>query len=64
MKVVCDHCGTKVPEYETIILSDDGKRHCLNCFNKKISRELGIDFETVNFDLITIEDSPQSGLVV
>ncbi|MBU4227926.1 hypothetical protein KJ987_06730 [bacterium] len=57
MKVVCDHCGAKVPKYETVISPEDGKRHCFNCFNKKISQELGIDFETVNFDPITLEDS-------
>ena len=57
MKVVCDHCGAKVPKYETVISPEDGKRRCFNCFSKKMSQELGIDFEAVNFDPITLEDS-------
>ena len=57
-KVKCVVCGDLVPGYSTIYVSGtEGCRcHCHRCYNKIISKMMGLDFEHPAFEPIILKD--------
>jgi len=55
----CETCGKRIPGYNTVFLSSEGKQKlvCLKCYSQIISDYTGFDFEHVEFEPITIKDA-------
>ena len=54
----CSACGTQVASYDGVLLSaKEGTRFlCSRCYNETIAEYLGLDYEHVAFEPVTIED--------
>ena len=54
----CSACGTKVGSYDGVFLSaKEGTRFlCSRCYNETIAEYLGLDYEHVAFEPVTLED--------
>jgi hypothetical protein len=54
----CSACATTVPSYDGVFLSaEEGTRFlCSKCYNETIAEYLGLDYEHVAFEPVTLED--------
>jgi hypothetical protein len=54
----CSACGTQVASYDGVLLSaKEGARFlCSRCYNETVAEYLGLDYEHVAFDPVTLED--------
>jgi len=54
----CSACGTKVASYNGVLLSaKEGTRFlCSRCYNETVAEYLGLDYEHVAFEPVTLED--------
>jgi len=51
----CVVCGTSYRGFEGVFFGDQGE-HCLPCFNKKVARQMGIAFDQVDLQPVTLKD--------
>ena len=54
----CSACGTKVASYDGVSLSaKEGARFlCSRCYNETVAEYLGLDYEHVAFEPVTLQD--------
>jgi hypothetical protein len=54
----CSACGTRVAPHDGVLLSaKEGTRFpCSRCYNETVAEYLGLDYEHVAFDPVTLED--------
>jgi hypothetical protein len=54
----CDNCGTAVPTYDGVYLSNEHTHRflCSICYNESISEAIGLDFDHLSFHPITLAD--------
>ena len=54
----CSVCGTKVSPYDGVSVEYNAgtKFKCSRCYNESIAKHLGLDYEHVSFDPLTIQD--------
>lgn len=54
----CDSCGTEVPTYEGVYLSDERRNRflCSRCYNESVSEAMGLNFDHLSFHPITLAD--------
>lgn len=55
----CNHCNKKIFAMQGICTEIEGKQQvllCSSCWNKFISEEMGLDFETIELKPITLRD--------
>ena len=54
----CRGCGAVVASYEGVLLSagEDSRLLCSSCYNETIADYLGLDYEHVAFEPVTLED--------
>jgi hypothetical protein len=54
----CESCGGFVKDFDTIQLSSEGKTTllCSKCYNEFVAKDMGLDFQHVDFDPITLQD--------
>ena len=50
----CVVCGTSLRGFEGVFFDED--EHCLPCFNRKVARQMGITFDQVDLQPVTLSD--------
>ena len=57
-KSKCESCGKMVRSFDTINVSSKTKLSlfCSKCYNEFVAEDMGLDFEHVDFDPITLQD--------
>ena len=57
-KSKCESCGRFVKDFDTVNLSSQGKTTllCSKCYNECVAKDMGLDFQHVDFDPITLQD--------
>ena len=57
-KSKCESCGAMVRSFDTVNISSETKIKvlCSKCYNDSVSQYLGLDFQHVDFDPITLND--------
>ena len=57
-KSKCESCGRFVRSFDAIHISSEGKTTllCSKCYNEFVAENMGLDFQHVDFDPITLQD--------
>ena len=50
----CVVCGTSLRGFDGVFFDED--EHCLPCFNRKVARQMGITFDQVDLQPVTLSD--------
>ena len=55
---ICSACGTTVSAYDGVSVGykDGTKFMCSRCYNKSMAEYLGLDYEHISFDPLTLQD--------